>query len=192
MPKCLVPIENKPLIYYLLEALADVPNVRVVVGFKEEEVIRTVKAIRKDVVFVRNPNYMSTSNSHSLYLGSHDLTEPFLNIDGDMYITKENLELFDSNIVEGENLIGVTPSYTEDAVFARLNDRSEVVEFSREKISDLEWTGIAYFATVKISTSGGYIFQELEAKLPIRACSIECYEIDTPKDLELVLNKIQL
>jgi choline kinase len=192
MPKCLVTIGNKPLIEHLLHALSDVQNIRIVVGFKEEEVIKCVKNIRKDVIFVRNPNFMHTTNSYSLHLGSRDLSEPFLNIDGDMYITKENFQLFESQIIENENLIGVTKSYTEDAVYVGLNANNEVIEFSRDKISDLEWTGIAYFATLKIREDGGYVYQELESQLPIRSCNIECYEIDTPKDLELVSAKIQL
>ena len=190
MPKCLVSIGNKPLIFHLLKALEGVPNIRVVVGFKEDEVIKYVKSIRPDVVFVRNPNYFSTTNAYSLFLGSHDLSEPFLNIDGDMYITKENLQLFDSKIVEGQDLIGVTKSYTEDAVFVRLDDQSRVIEFSREKISDFEWTGIAYFSNVKIQRDGKYVYQELEKVLPIKACEVVCYEIDTPKDLEFVTAKI--
>jgi choline kinase len=190
MPKCLVSIGNKPLIFHLLKALEGVPNIRVVVGFKEDEVIKYVKSIRPDVVFVRNPNYFSTTNAYSLFLGSHDLSEPFLNIDGDMYITKENLQLFDSKIVEGQDLIGVTKSYTEDAVFVLLDDQSRVIEFSREKISDFEWTGIAYFSNVKIQRDGKYVYQELEKVLPIKACEVVCYEIDTPKDLEFVTAKI--
>jgi choline kinase len=190
MPKCLVSIGNKPLIFHLLKALEGVPNIRVVVGFKEDEVIKYVKSIRPDVVFVRNLNYFSTTNAYSLFLGSHDLSEPFLNIDGDMYITKENLQLFDSKIVEGQDLIGVTKSYTEDAVFVLLDDQSRVIEFSREKISDFEWTGIAYFSNVKIQRDGKYVYQELEKVLPIKACEVVCYEIDTPKDLEFVTAKI--
>ncbi|MFN3917811.1 MAG: NTP transferase domain-containing protein [Flavobacteriales bacterium] len=191
-PKCLVHIGNHPLIYYLLKVLEDVPNIRVVVGFKEEEVIECVRKIRNDVVFVRNPDYRTTTNSYSLYLGSHDLAEPFINIDGDMYISKENYNRFISDIKPGEDLIGVTKSYTEDAVFVKLNEKHEVVEFSREKNSNLEWTGIACFTNIKIRKEGLYVYQELEKYLPIRACEIECFEIDTPQDLEYVSNKIGL
>jgi choline kinase len=190
MPKCLVKLGNKPLIYHLLKALEDVPNIRIVVGFKEGEVIDYVQQIRKDVVFVRNPDYMTTSNSYSLYLGSRDLKEPFLNIDGDLFITRENLELFNNQIIEGKDLIGITRSYTEDAVYTVLNKQNEIVEFTREKKSDFEWTGLAYFATIKISKEGKYVYQEIEPKLPIKACEVECYEIDTPRDLEIVTNKL--
>jgi choline kinase len=191
-PKCLVKVGNQPLIYYLLKVLEDVKNIRIVVGFKEEEVIACVKAIRSDVVFIRNKNYMSTTNSYSLFLGSRDLSGPFVNIDGDMYLTQQNFDLFCSKINENEDLIAVTKSYTEDAVFVKLDDNQQVIAFSREKISDLEWTGIAYFSNVKISQEGKYVYQEIEKYLPVEAIEIECFEIDTPRDLEILSNKTML
>lgn len=191
-PKCLVKIGNHPLIYYLLKVLKDVKNVRMVVGFKEEEVINYVRSIRKDVLFIRNKNYMSTTNSYSLYLGSYDLKAPFMNIDGDMYIDQANFDKFCLSIHENEDLIGVTKSYTEDAVLVKVNDKNEVVAFSRDKISDLEWTGIAYFSNITISKEGKYVYQEIEKYLPVKAIEIECFEIDTPRDLEVLSNNIDV
>lgn len=190
MPKCMVKVGPYRIIYYLLKVLKDVPNIRMVVGFKEEEVINYVRSIRKDVVFVRNSSYQSTTNAYSLYLGSHDLTEPFMNIDGDMLISKEQFQYFIDNIKEGEDLIGVTKSYTQDAVFVGLNENEQVERFSREKISDLEWTGVAYFANAKIRKEGKYIYQELENYLPVRALEIECFEIDTPEDMDYVTSRL--
>jgi choline kinase len=186
MPKCLVEVNGHKIIYYLLKVLENVPNIRVVVGFKEEEVIDYVRSIRKDVVFVRNQDYRSTSNSYSLYLGSRDLKEPFINIDGDNLITKENFQKFVDAINPKQELIGVTRSYTEDAVFTRLDEQGRITEFSREKISEYEWTGVAYFANIKIRKEGKYIYQELISQLPTQACIIECFEVDTPQDLEYV------
>ncbi len=186
MPKCLVEVNGHKIIYYLLKVLENVPNIRVVVGFREEEVIDFVRSIRSDVVFVRNPNYRSTTNAYSLYLGSRDLTEPFINIDGDNLITKYNFKLFEEAIEVNKELIGVTKSFTEDAVYTKLDASGQVIEFSRQKISDFEWTGIAYFSNIKISKDGKYIYQELESKLPVKSCIIECFEVDTPQDLEFV------
>jgi choline kinase len=191
-PKCLVKLGNHPLIYYILKVLQDVPNIRIVVGFKEEEVIEYVRKIRKDVVFVRNPDYRTTTNAYSLYLGSHDLSESFINIDGDNYLDENNFRKFEESIVVGEELIGVTESFTEDAVYTKLDENGKIIEFSREKIDHYEWTGVAYFSNVKISKDGRFVYQELEPRLPIRACIIECYEIDTPQDLDFVSNKVGL
>ena len=189
-PKCLVEIGGHPLIYYLLNVLHDVPNIRMVVGFKEEAVMECVRNIRRDVVFVRNPTYRTTTNSYSLYLGSHDLNVPFLNIDGDMYISRENYLKFVDGIKTGEDLIGVSVSYTEDAVNVLLDDEKRVTGFSREKVSNYEWTGIAYLANIKIRKEGKYVYQELERYLHIQSQEISCFEIDTPQDLEYLSNKI--
>jgi choline kinase len=121
-----------------------------------------------------------------LYLGSKDFDGPFMNIDGDNLMTKENFQKFVDNIEPDKDLIGVTHSYTEDAVFTKLNDKNEITEFSREPISEFEWTGVAYFAKTKIKKEGKFIYQELEDKLPVQACIIECFEVDTPQDLEYV------
>lgn len=189
-PKCLVEINDKPLIYYILEVLKDVENIRIVIGFKEEEVINVVRKIREDVIFVRNPDYQNTTNAYSLYLGSHDLKEPFVNIDGDMYLEKSEFEKFVDAAIEDENLIAYTKSYTEDAVNVKLNEKNQVIAFSRDKISNYEWTGIAYFSNIKISKEGKYVYQELEDKLPINGIELECYEIDTQKDLEVLYRKL--
>jgi choline kinase len=189
-PKCLVEINDNPLIYYILEILKQVENVRIVVGFKEEEVINVVRKIREDVVFVRNPDYRNTTNAYSLYLGSYDLQDSFINIDGDMYLEEEEYLKFVDAIKEDDNLIAYTKSYTEDAVYVNLNSENQVTQFSRDKISNYEWTGIAYFSTIKIAKEGKYIYQELEDKLPINGIEISCYEIDTQNDLEVLYQKL--
>jgi len=50
-----VQVDGHTLIDYQLDLLRDVPDVRIVVGFKEEEVIEHVRKKRPDAVFVRNP-----------------------------------------------------------------------------------------------------------------------------------------
>lgn len=186
LPKCLVKVGSKRVIDYLLETLHDVPNIRMVVGFKENEVMEYVRSIRKDVVFVRNPNFRTTTNAYSLYLGSRDFSEPFMNIDGDMIINRKQFSHFVATIQKDSDLIGVTKSYTEDAVFVQLNGQNEVVRFSRDKISDLEWNGVAYFSKAKIRETGKYVYQELENYLPIKAVEIKTFEVDTPTDMDYV------
>lgn len=190
MPKCLVEIGQHRLIYYLLQLLESFEQIRIVVGFKEQEVINYVKNIRKDVVFIRNPNYRTTTNAYSLYLGTHDLQNPFLTIDGDMIVHKKSFQQFVESCEHEENIIGTTIAKTDDAVFIRMNDKEEVVEFSRQRIGDLEWSGIGYFSTIKINKEGHYVYQELEAHLPIKGKLVECYEIDTPDDLARAYNEI--
>ena len=186
IPKCLVEINNRKLIDYQLDLLKNIKDVRIVVGFKELEVIAHVRKIRSDVTFVRNPNYATTSNSYSLYLASKDLQNPFITIDGDMIIHRADFRKF---IVEAasskENIICVTPAKTTEAVFAKLDSDKKITEFSRKSVSAYEWCGIAYLYDLTISPSAGFVYKQFVSKLPMKSFEIDCYEIDTPEDLDL-------
>ncbi len=189
MPKCLVDIGNKKIIDYILDLVVDIKDVRIVVGFMEERVIDYVRKIRNDVVFVRNPYYQTTSNSYSVHLATRDLNKPFLIIDGDMLIEAESFVKFISECTISDSLIGITESKTEEAVFVELDENSHLVEFTRERQLKYEWSGLAYLNNIDISKTGGYIYKELERYLPLKTAIIECYEIDTPEDLSLAINK---
>ena len=92
--KCLVNVNGKRIIDYILPLVADIEDLRIVVGFQEAEVMEYVSKKRADAVFVRNPTFASTSNSYSVNLGSHDLQEPFMIIDGDMIIEPPSFRRF--------------------------------------------------------------------------------------------------
>jgi len=190
IPKCLVDIGNEKLIYYLLKALDRIENIRIVVGFKEKEVINYVKQIRKDVLFIRNPEFASTTNSYSLHLGTKDLQEPFLTVDGDMIVDHDSINVFINSCKIGENKVGITESKTDDAVFVKLNDRDQVIGFSREENTGWEWSGIAYLQNELIKKDGRYVFEDLIDHLPLNSAKIKCFEIDTPDDLMYMRNNI--
>lgn len=185
MPKCLVRINGRCVIDYILDLLSDFNHVRIVVGFMEEEVIRHVNSIRKDVVFVRNPYYRKTTNSHSLKLGSNGLKEPYVSIDGDMIIEEKSFNDF-LNFFDGrKHLIGVSDSKSEEAVFVNIDKNYNVIEFQRTPSTMFEWCGIAIIVP-PLNLDDGYVYENLIPELPLPSKPIVCYEIDTQKDLELV------
>ena len=51
-PKCLVELEGRPIIEYQLKLLKNIPDIRIVIGFEEFEVINTIKKIRSDVTLL--------------------------------------------------------------------------------------------------------------------------------------------
>ncbi len=184
MPKCLVEIEGRSLIDYQLDLLSDIPDVRIVVGFKEELVIEHVTKIRKDVVFVRNPDYRSTTNSYSLHLATRGLKEPFLSIDGDVFIDPKSFKSFLGKCKKGKSVIGITKSKTEEAVFVDLDNKKEnVTGFKFKPRTNFEWAGIAYLDGISVTADEGYVYKVLERHLPLKAANILCHEIDTPQDL---------
>lgn len=188
IPKCLVKVGDKTIMQHQLELLDDVKDIRIVVGFMEEKVIDHVLSIRKDITFVRNINYQTTTNAYSLSLGADYLNADYLMLDGDLLIQKQEYNNFKNAIVPDNLLIGITPSKTEEAVFVNIHNNN-CIEFNRNNLSEYEWSGIAYIPKkIEISKKGKFVYQELEKYLPCKTHILECYEIDTPKDLSIAHN----
>jgi choline kinase len=182
-PKCLLKFNGISIIEHQLDLLRDVEDVRVVVGFMEEEVVKIVKSIRNDVIFVRNPNYQNTSNTYSISLATIGLTKPHILLDGDLLINKKSFNEF-MNAFDGKNsLVGITKSSTDDAVYVDINHDNEIKGFSRKKKSPHEWSGIVCINNITVSKEDPYLYQILEKHLPLNSKFIECSEIDTAEDL---------
>lgn len=190
-PKSLVEFKGKRLIDYQLKVLETIESVYIVVGFKEKEVMDHVRKVREDAIFVRNPHYRTTSNAYSLSLASERIKEPFLTLDGDLLINPTSFKKFLERCKEGQTLIGVSKAKTEEALFAKLDKKRQVVAFSFNEKSSYEWSGIAYLKNIPISRKGGFVFQELEPHLPLASHVIDCHEIDTPKDLSNAMHCFQ-
>jgi choline kinase len=190
IPKCLVEIDGKSLIRRNLELTAGFDRVFVIVGFKEHEVIRAATAVRDDVIFVRNPDYRTTGNLHSLQLVTRHLRDGFILIDGDLLIEKDGFEAFCRQAQEtGETLVSVTPAGTEEALYVRTRG-DHVEDFSFTEKTEYEWPGLAYihdpaiFARDLAGEPRSFVFTRLKKVLPLRYHETRCYEIDTPRDLQ--------
>ncbi|MBP7828228.1 MAG: NTP transferase domain-containing protein [Planctomycetota bacterium] len=192
-PKCLVELAGRMIVDYQLELLRNVPNVHVVVGYQEKAVIDAVRALRADVVFVRNPSYMTRSNFHSLYLGARTFQKPFISLDGDLLMTRAEFDRFlAAGAAAGEDdfLLGVTEAKTDDAVFVHLDDRGDIAKFSRSEKGKYEWTGPIYVGRrarmAEQEAFDGYQFEFLMQFDRLRAFPIHLFEIDTPNDFAYV------
>jgi CTP:molybdopterin cytidylyltransferase MocA len=190
MPKCLVEVCGRRIIDYLLEALADVPHVRMVVGFRELEVMQHVRKVRRDVLFVRNPAFLHTTTLQSLHLGVRGLSEPCLILDGDTIYDRQSLRRLCELSADGAPTIGVSTDITEDPVYAAISERGggltgelTITGFSREQKSGYEWANVAVVPPALLTDSATAVFQRLSAGLPMRACAVDRLEIDTEGDL---------
>ena len=65
-----------------------------VVGFDEIAVMDAVTTIRRDVIFVRNPAYRTTTTLNSYAQGARHLTDHCLYMDADVLFERESFEAF--------------------------------------------------------------------------------------------------
>ncbi|MDP1579783.1 MAG: NTP transferase domain-containing protein [Candidatus Didemnitutus sp.] len=187
-PKCLVEVAGRSILEWQLDLMRDVPDVRVVVGYLEHEVIEAAFKIRGDVTIVRNPAYRTTTTQQSYWLGARYLTEPCVYLDGDIIFDRESFQSFLRSAVTQTPLIGVTQAKTEHAVFAAteaIGDEAtlNVTGFSRTERSLWEWANVACLPPGLLEENGRDVFSRLALHTPLRAQAVVCCEVDTESDL---------
>lgn len=183
MPKALVEVSGKKIIEYQLSLFKDVPNVFMVVGFCDTEVIDFVKNIRRDVIFVRNTNFKHTKTLESFYLAAQLIKGWAVFIDGDMIIPTSSFKNFSSHCVE-EMQIAVTKRISDDPVYALVDSANKVTGFSYTQESLYEWANVVYMKSELLQGGRENVFEFLERFLPAKAVEIDRLEIDTPEDLQ--------
>jgi choline kinase len=188
IPKCLLKFDGVSIIEHQLNLLNEIEDIRVVVGFMEESVIKEARKFRNDITFVRNPNYQQTSNTTSIYLAMRELKAPSILIDGDLLINKENFKKFISKYDGNNPLVGITNATTDNAVYVEINNKSEAIKFDTNTKSKYEWSGIACINNIEVKNDVPFLYQVLSKHLPLKTEYIECSEIDTPDDLNRAQN----
>jgi len=187
-PKSLVEVAGRTILDYQLELLRDVPDVRLVVGYLEQEVISHAFSIRRDLTIVRNPAYRTTTTQHSYWLGSRYLSEPCIYLDGDIIFEPNSFNNFLSIAAGRHPLIAVTAAKTDQAVFAEVDRNCQepffrTLAFSREVQTPWEWANLACLSPEMLQEDGGSVFSRLERFLPLSSLPVVCFEIDTAADL---------
>ncbi len=101
IPKCLVKVNNKPLIQHQVELLLKlgIDKIFVAVGYEREQ----IKKILGDAVeYIVNEDYMDTNSSYSLWLSKEMIDSEFIYLNGDLYFEEKILELlFQSSFQTG-------------------------------------------------------------------------------------------
>ncbi len=90
-PKALIPVANRPIIDYSIEALraCQISEIIVVVGYRKEQVIRYLNAADLPVEVVIQPKQLGTA--HALKTAQDLLDDRFLVVPGDNYIDAGSL-----------------------------------------------------------------------------------------------------
>ncbi|GLK89447.1 NTP transferase domain-containing protein [Pseudomonas turukhanskensis] len=184
--KCLVEVLGKTLLELHIERLTWAKNVWLVVGFQEEEVIALVLSLRPDVIVVRNPDYARTNTLQSIHRISRFLPGRFLTLDADTVIENESFERFLAAAQQHASLIGVSRYTTSDGVRTLLDESgTQVLGFTRDPVPEFEWTGIAVIDPAMVVDKPIYVYQALEAYLPLPAFELNAFDIDTTSDLDM-------
>ena len=193
-PKCLVEICGKNLIEYQLDLLRDVKSVFMVVGFCELDVIDFVSKLRKDVIFVRNPDFQHTKTLESYHLAAKLIEGNALFMDGDMIISPSDFSSFIGKTATSDFLFGVSDRISDDPVYAdvRKQDANLIIDgFSCENQSGYEWANVVYMPANLMQGGKSNAFEYLQTLLPKPAAVLDRLEIDTRKDLELAEREIR-
>lgn len=184
LPKCLALVDKRPILEHQLALLKHIPDVRLVVGYREHDVIPLAFQLRPDIIIVRNPSFRTTTTQHSYWLGAEHLTGPCLYLDGDIIFEPNTFAGFLAAAAATTSpLIAVTPAKTEQAVFVTVNDAFEATAFSRASRSPWEWANLALLPPSLLEKNGGDVFARLAHFTPLAARAVDCYEVDTENDL---------
>ena len=185
--KALINIHGKPLIRWQLELFQEAEDIRVVVGFGAHDVIEEVRQYRPDAIFVFNHSYFETKTGASYCLGARDGNAYALEYDGDLLVHPDDMKKLWS--AEGE-WIAYADQMSDDAIFVRVNERGEVLSFSRES-GDYEWTGPCCLKREHIAYTFKDVYNQLEPHLPLPGIKIRVCDIDTYGDYERALKFVE-
>lgn len=183
MPKCLLEVGSKTLLARQLSLVAGVEDVRLVVGFEKEKIIEAAKEVRRNAIFRINAAYRTTTTADSYDMGASGIDDWCLFMDADILFERDAFDRFCAECKPGQRRIGITDAKTEDAVFVHMNERDEIVRFSRTEKSDCEWANIAWLPSNYFTGHSDSAYSRIAQELPVTTGRVESYEIDTEGDL---------
>jgi len=97
-PKCLVQVNNTPILHRMLDELSylDIKKVILVVGYLHEQIFDYVghKWKGMHIEYILNKDWHKTNNVVSLYMGLEKIETNFLLLEGDIIVSKEALKAF--------------------------------------------------------------------------------------------------
>lgn len=186
--KSLVEILGKPIIQWQLENFKEIEDLRIVVGYQAEELIKEILKLRKNVTFIYNQNYLQTKTGASFYLGAKDAENKYvIEWDGDLFVHPDDVR----NCLESkEEYIAYSDISSEESVFVKTDQHGNVLSFSK-KTGNFEWTGPVCIQKNKIEYTSENVFNQLEKYLPMKGLKIKARDIDTPEDYQKAIKFIK-
>ena len=181
--KALVDIDGLPLIIRQLEMLKEFNDVRIVVGFQAEKIIKKVNEYRKDIMFVFNYQYRTTGVADSLRKGLLYANENIISIDGDILANPED---FNNFLAFDDECLGISQINSAEPIKALVKEH-KVFSLSKYE-GNMQWPGIAKIKKSRVQgSSSSHVYDVLNEALPLPACYMRTREIDTQEDYDQAL-----
>lgn len=213
MPKCLVPVHDKPLLAHQIDALEKngIEQVYLITGYKSEDIdlfLETYNTTLK-VTTILNPYYDSTNNIYSLWLAGKKITSGAILLESDLIFDpaaikpfikqdKAALELYDPTVHHGTTVDITEEGFISDMHLLRENGNS-VGNYKTVNIysfSSYNWRQLISKIDTYIENQNLNVFYESAIGDLIRSGDLKLQmvdfnnfwwdEIDTPEDLERV------
>lgn len=176
--KALVSVCGRPLIAYQLELLKNYDDIRIVVGYQAEKVIKIVNNYRKDIMFAFNYDYENTGIASSLSKGLIGTRKYVVYMDGDLLVNKDDFETFLQ--YKGECLALSNINSDEPMLMNITNGLA--VSFSNS--GSYSWPGLAKIEARNLKPMNTHVYEMIEPLLPLTVIRVRSREIDTEDDYE--------
>lgn len=187
-PKSLLNVDGKPLIIRLLEAFNSVKDVRIVVGFKYNELIKIVNAFRKDVLFCFNRDYARNGPAVSLKKAFKGVRNRVLIIDGDVVIKTSTLK----SILPLNDIILANLSNKEDGMRIVTDENKKAISFSKNP-GELTYAGIVLIDKNRVSFNDNskYIYECLNLRGGLDLKIVDSIDVNSPIDYTYAINLVK-
>ena len=136
IPKCLVEIEETPLLNRNIEILIDLgfEKLMIVTGYKSELIENEIEKYSGQIEIdtIHNSVYDTTNNIYSLWLAKSKINEPFVLIESDIYLEPEALSFFTTpdrialDLYDPDKHCGTTAHVNSDGTLNKLIYRGEL------------------------------------------------------------------
>ena len=185
-PKALLDLNGKPLILNLLDALKDVEDVRIVVGFKYKDLIETIIKYRKNVTFCFNRDYASNGPAESLMRAFVGARNRVMVIDGDVVLDPQVLK----SGLNLNNTIFANTSNKEDGI--RIAVSNNKVMYFTKKNASLTYAGIAIADKDAFSFDGNhkYIYETLNLNKSFDVKIVDSIDVNSSIDYSYALKLV--
>jgi choline kinase len=135
IPKSLLKIDDKPILFYIVDRVIEngIRDFIVVVGFKKEMIINALTCEYPDVnfEFVENENYRTTNTMYSMYLAHNHINNGFVYMHADVIVNTNILkDLLDTKYKNGAI---VEPSkesmqaFGSDGIITRISKKKDAI-----------------------------------------------------------------